>query len=98
VAEKITIVLPVDSAPPPDRPLAPGVESLRATRLGFVDNGLWQSMAAIIDGFSARARDAGASITGSVPFDHLAPDFAEQRAALDPFAQSVDEVVVGLGN
>jgi hypothetical protein len=93
-----TIILPVDAEPPSNRPLAPGIESLRATRVGFVDNGLWQSMAAVIDGFSARARAEGATIAGIVPFDHLAPDFAEQRAALVPFAQTVDEVVVGLGN
>jgi hypothetical protein len=98
VAEKRTIILPVDTAPPPDRPLAAGIESLRATRLGFVDNGLWQSMAAIIDGFSERALSNGATIAGIVPFDHLAPDFADQRGALVPFAQTVDEVVVGLGN
>jgi hypothetical protein len=98
VAEKRTIILPVDAAPPPDRPLAAGIESLAATRLGFVDNGLWQSMAAIIDGFSARAGAAGAAVVGIVPFDHLAPDFADQRAAIGPFAHTVDEVVLGLGN
>jgi hypothetical protein len=96
--ETRTIILPVDDAPPPDRPLACGIESLHSARVGFVDNGLWHSMTAVIDGFSARARAAGSTIAGIRPFDHLAPDFAAQRAALGPFAEAVDVVVLGLGN
>jgi hypothetical protein len=98
VAEKITLVLPVDAEPPPDRPLAAGFESLRDRALGFVDNGLWLSMVAVIDAFSARALGAGARVAGVRPFDHLAPDFAHQRAALAPFAETLDGAVVGLGN
>ena len=98
VADKITILLPVDAESPPDRPLAAGLETLRGASLGFVDNGLWQSMQAVIGAMSARASAAGATVGAVMPFDHLARDFAGQRAALVPFSDQVEVVVVGLGN
>jgi hypothetical protein len=98
VPEKIMILLPVDAEAPPERPLAAGLESWRGASLGFVDNGLWQSMTSVIDAVSVYATAEGAAIAGITPFDHLAADFPRQRAALDPFAGTVDAVVVGLGN
>ena len=98
VADKITILLPVDAESPPDRPLAPGLETLRGASLGFVDNGLWQSMQAVITAVSDRATARGATIGAVMPFDHLARDFADQRTALEPFSDDVDVVVLGLGN
>lgn len=98
VTDKITILLPVDADSPPDRPLAAGLESLRGAALGFVDNGLWHSMQSVIAAVSERARAAGAAIGAVMPFDHLARDFADQRAALVPFADEVAVAVVGLGN
>jgi hypothetical protein len=98
VPEKITIVLPVDAEAPPERPLAAGLASWRGAALGFVDNGLWRSMTGVIDALTAYATGEGASIAGIRPFDHLAADFPRQRAALEPFADTVDAVVVGLGN
>ena len=98
VLEKITILLPVDAEAPPERPLAAGLESFRGASIGFVDNGLWRSMAAVVDGLAVHAGAGGASIAGITPFDHLAADFPGQRNALHPFAQTVDAVVVGLGN
>ncbi|MEO8692192.1 MAG: hypothetical protein ABI658_01670 [Acidimicrobiales bacterium] len=96
--EKLTILLPVDAEAPPERPLAAGVASLRGASIGFVDNGLWRSMKAIIDALSTHAVAEGASLAGVTPFDHLCADFPGQRSALHPFAQTVDVVVVGLGN
>ncbi|TML16876.1 MAG: hypothetical protein E6G39_04970 [Actinobacteria bacterium] len=98
VTEKITILLPVDAEAPPERPLAAGLESLRGASIGFVDNGLWRSMTAVVDGLALHAGAGGASIAGVKPFDHLAADFPLQRAALVPFADTVDAVIVGLGN
>ena len=98
VPEKITILLPIDAEAPPERPLAAGIASLRGASIGFVDNGLWQSMTTIIDALSTHSVAKGASVAGITPFDHLAAEFPEQRNALHPFAQSVDVVVVGLGN
>ena len=98
VPEKITILLPVDDEPPAERPLAAGLPSLRGASLGFVDNGLWRSMATIVDAVTAHVAAAGASLAGSTPFDHLCPEFPRQRAAIAPFADTVDAVVVGLGN
>ena len=98
VADKITILLPVDAESPPDRPLAAGLETLRGAALGFVDNGLWQSMQAVIAAVSDRATAQGATLGAVMPFDHLARDFADQRAALVPFSDEVEVVVLGLGN
>jgi hypothetical protein len=98
VTEKITIVLPVDAEAPPERPLADGVASFRGASFGFVDNGLWRSMATVVDALTAHAGANGATFAGITPFDHLSADFPEQRRALQPFAQTVDLVVVGLGN
>ena len=98
MTEKITILLPVDVEAPPERPLAAGVESFRGASIGFVDNGLWRSMATVVDSLATHAGREGASIAGVKPFDHLSADFAGQRSALVPFAQTVDLVVVGLGN
>ena len=98
VPEKITILLPVDAEAPPERLLAAGLESFRGASIGFVDNGLWRSMAVVVDGLSAHAGAGGAAIAGITPFDHLAADFPRQRAALVPFAETVDAVIVGLGN
>ena len=96
--EKITILLPVDAEAPPERPLAAGLGSLRGASIGFVDNGLWQSMVSVVDTLTEHARAEGATMAGVTPFDHLAADFPGQRRALVPFAQTVDVVVVGLGN
>ncbi|MEO5838571.1 MAG: hypothetical protein ABIQ73_19325 [Acidimicrobiales bacterium] len=98
VVEKLTILLPVDAEAPPERPLAAGVASLRGASFGFVDNGLWRSMTTMIDALSTHALSEGSSIAGVTPFDHLSADFPGQRRALLPFAQTVDVVVVGLGN
>jgi hypothetical protein len=98
VPEKITIVLPVDAEAPPERPLAAGLESFRGASIGFVDNGLWRSMTVTIEGISAHAGAGGAKVAGVTPFDHLAADFPRQRAALAPFAETVDAVITGLGN
>jgi hypothetical protein len=94
VPEKITIVLPVDAQAPPERPLAAGVASLRGASIGFVDNGLWRSMSTVVDALTEHAGAEGASMAGVTPFDHLSADFAGQRSALLPFAQTVDVVVV----
>ena len=98
VADKITILLPVDAESPPDRPLAAGLETLRGASVGFVDNGLWQSMRAVITAVSARVRAAGATVGAVMPFDHLARDFPDQRVALAPFSDQVEVAVIGLGN
>ena len=98
VVEKITILLPVDAEAPPERPLAAGIASFRGASIGFVDNGLWRSMTTIVDALATHAVAQGASLAGITPFDHLAADFPGQRSALQPFAQTVDVVVVGLGN
>jgi hypothetical protein len=98
VPEKITILLPVDAEAPPERPLAAGLESVRGASIGFVDNGLWRSMTTVVDGLSAHVGAGGAAIGGITPFDHLAADFPQQRAGLVPFAETVDAVIVGLGN
>jgi hypothetical protein len=94
----MSILLPVDAEAPPERPLAAGVQSLRGASIGFVDNGLWRSMTTVVDTLVSHAAAEGASVSGVAPFDHLCADFAEQRSALVPFAQTVDVVVVGLGN
>jgi hypothetical protein len=98
VPEKITILLPVDAEAPPERPLATGVGTLRGASIGFVDNGLWRSMVSVVDTLAAYARGEGATMAGVTPFDHLCAEFPDQRRALLPFAQTVDVVVVGLGN
>ena len=98
VVEKITIMLPVDAEAPSERPLAAGVHSFRGASIGFVDNGLWRSMTTIVDALGTHAVAEGASIAGVTPFDHLAADFPGQRRELHTFAQTVDVVVVGLGN
>jgi hypothetical protein len=98
VREKITILLPVDAEAPPERPLAAGIASFGGASMGFVDNGLWRSMTTMVDAIATHAVAQGASIAGVTPFDHLCADFPGQRRALHPFAQTVDVVVIGLGN
>src|SRR3982751_447988 len=98
VVEKITIILPVDADAPPERPLAAGLSTFHGASIGFVDNGLWRSMATVVDAVSSRAVAEGGCVAGIIPFDHLGAEFPEQRRALHPFAQTVDVVVVGLGN
>lgn len=100
MGQRITVVLPIEA---PDAAvsateLAPGIADLRGTALGVVDNGLWRSMAAIVAGLERAARAGGVVAIDRTPFDHLAPDFAEQQAGLWPFGQRVAGAVAGLGN
>jgi hypothetical protein len=85
----ITVVLPLDAATPPLLRLAARPATMAGRRLGVVDNGLWRSMDVVI------AELAPAAVHR---FDHLAPDFPAQQAALADFATDVDMVVSGLGN
>jgi hypothetical protein len=99
--ERITVVLPVD-APDPGAPEAAGLsvrpDGVTGRSLGVVDNGLWRSMAAIVDGVDRALRARGAVGLERTPFDHLAPDFADQQRALWPFGERVAGAVTGLGN
>jgi hypothetical protein len=96
---RVTLVLPLDdtSATVP-AVLAPRSASLEGLPLGIVDNGLWRSMRRFADVLRAHAAGAGATGVETVPFDHLAPDFADQQRALGPFGRRVRGVVTGLGN
>jgi hypothetical protein len=85
----ITVVLPLDAASAPPLRLAARPATMAGRRLGVVDNGLWRSMDLVI------AELAPAAVHR---FDHLAPDFPAQQAALADFASDVDMVVSGLGN
>jgi hypothetical protein len=98
MARMVTLVLPVDAEAPPARALAAGAGTLDGRRLGVVDNGLWRSMAVVVRGLEDQARRRGAEGVVTTAFDHLAPDFAEQQAALAPFAAGVAGAVAGLGN
>ena len=69
--------------------LAARPATMAGRRIGVVDNGLWRSMDLIV----AELAPAAVHV-----FDHLAPDFPAQQAALADFATDVDMVVSGLGN
>ena len=100
MGQRITVVLPIEAPDPAisAAELAPGIAALQGVTLGVVDNGLWRSMAAIVAGVERAARANGAHAIERTPFDHLAPDFAEQQAGLWPFGQRVAGAVAGLGN
>jgi hypothetical protein len=85
----VTIVLPLDATATPSLQFAARPATMAGRRLGVVDNGLWRSMDVIIDALAPAAVHR---------FDHLAPDFPAQQAALADFATDVDLVVSGLGN
>jgi hypothetical protein len=96
---RVTLVLPLDdtSAVAPAA-LAGRPASLAGLPLGIVDNGLWRAMRRFADVLAGAAGAAGATGIETVPFDHLAPDFADQQRALGPFGRRVRGVVTGLGN
>jgi hypothetical protein len=98
MSRRISLVLPVDAESPRTTPLAPGVASFRGGRFGVVDNGLWQSMDALVAAFADAVGGLGATGVESTPFDHLAADFADQQAALHPMAPRLAGAVAGLGN
>ncbi len=85
----VTILLPVDAVAAPPLRLAARPATMAGRRIGVVDNGLWRSMDVVIDELAPAAVHR---------FDHLAPDFPAQQAALAEFATDVDMVVSGLGN
>lgn len=96
---RITLVLPVDDAAAVVAPsLAPGLRSLAGAPLGIVDNGLWRAMRIFGEVWRDVTGAAGATGVETVPFDHLAVDFADQQRALGPFGRRVRGVVTGLGN
>ena len=98
---RVTLVLPlddIDSSPGPTTTLAPGLGSLGGASLGIVDNGLWRAMRIFGEVWRDVVHDGGAAGVETVPFDHLAIDFADQQRALRPFAQRVRGAVTGLGN
>lgn len=97
---RVTLVLPVDDLDPSITAPSPaaGLRSLAGAPLGIVDNGLWRSMRIFGDVWRERAAAAGATGVETVPFDHLAADFADQQQALGPFGRRVRGVVTGLGN
>jgi hypothetical protein len=86
----IRIGLPVDAVAAPPLRLAARPATMAGRRLGVVDNGLWRSMDVVIDALACAGRVHR--------YDHLAPDFPAQQAALADFATDVDLVVSGLGN
>lgn len=98
MSSRLTLVLPVDAAAPATRRLAAGIDGFGGRRFGIVDNGLWRSMDIIRESFERTVCADGAAGVLSTPFDHLAIDFAEQQAALGPFADKIDAAVTGLGN
>jgi hypothetical protein len=85
----ITVVLPVDGRPSAALRLAARPATMAGRRLGVVDNGLWRSMGVLTAALEPVAVHR---------YDHLAPDFPAQQAALADFATDVDLVVSGLGN
>jgi hypothetical protein len=97
VTERVTVLLPVDDAEAAARSLAPGLGPLDGRVFGVVDNGLWASMRPVREALARWAGAEGGAVE-VVPFDHLAPDFAEQQRALWPFAGRVAAAVTGLGN
>jgi hypothetical protein len=98
MARRITVLLPVDADAPAARALAPGVAAFAGGCFGVVDNGLWQSMTAVVESFRAAVVNLGAAGIQATPFDHLAPDFTEQQAALHPLAARLTGAIAGLGN
>jgi hypothetical protein len=95
-SRRVVVVLPEDAGAPPRHPLAAGAV-LAGARVGVVDNGLWRSMPVIVDVLDGLVRAEGATGLRTTPFDHLAADFDDQRAALAPFAGTVAGAVAGLG-
>jgi len=93
---RVVVVLPADAGAPAARPLAAGV-ALAGARLGVVDNGLWRSMPTIVATVGVLLREEGSPPLTATPFDHLAPEFDAQQAALGPFAGEVDGALAGLG-
>ena len=88
-------MLPVDDDERRARSLAPGLGSLARRPLGAVDNGLWRSTPQLL---ALVERASGAPFVARQPFDHLAPDFDDQQAALAPFAKRVAGAIAALGN
>jgi hypothetical protein len=91
----ITVVLPIDDDERRSRALAPGLGSVAGRRLGAVDNGLWHSTPLLLAHIE---REVGTPFVARQPFDHLAPDFDEQQAALGPFSKRIAGAITGLGN
>ena len=93
---RVVVVLPEDDGAPSAWPLAPGA-TLAGAGIGVVDNGLWRSMPVIVGVLDGLLRHDGVTELRTTPFDHLAADFDDQRAALAPFAGEVVGAVAGLG-
>ena len=91
-------MLPVDDDAPATASRSAALDDLVGARIGVVDNGLWRAMPVIVDTLAAALTERGADRLERLSFDHLAPDFADQLAALGPFGHRVDGVVTGLGN
>ncbi len=94
----ITLVLPVEAEHVERGAPAAGLASFAGVRLGVVDNGLWQAMRTFTEFWRDTAAEHGSTGVDVTPFDHLAPDFADQQRALGPFGRRVKGVVTGLGN
>jgi hypothetical protein len=101
MGERITVVLPVD-APDPGAAvasgLAPRLDTLDGRLVGVVDNGLWRSMATVVECIDRAVRQQGGRGLERTPFDHLAADFDSQQRGLWPFGERVAGAVAGLGN
>jgi hypothetical protein len=90
------VVLPEDAGAPAARARAGGAD-LAAGPLGAVDNGLWRSTPVVLATIADLLAAEGGGALRTTPFDHLAADFDDQRAALAPFAGEVVGAVAGLG-
>lgn len=97
---EIAILLPDGAVPVTDHPLAIRPRSLRGLRVGFLDNGLWQSMQVLTDELSkVLTLEHGVE---SVDVLRSGPahggDPAEHREHLRSWSQDVDAVISGLGH
>jgi hypothetical protein len=101
MGDRMTVVLPIEAPDPgaaPARGLAARPDDLTGRCVGVVDNGLWRSMASVIDRIEQAVRERGAHSMERTPFVHLAADFDDQQRALWPFGTRVAGAVTGLGN
>jgi hypothetical protein len=95
-ARRVVVVLPEDAGAPAARALAEGADLARGP-LGAIDNGLWRTTPVVLATIGELLAAEGGGPVRSTPFDHLAADFDDQRAALAPFAGEVVGAVAGLG-
>jgi hypothetical protein len=94
----ITILNPMAKAEEAVDGAGPALESLRGARIGVRTDWIWPIFEHVVDEWRQQLEAAGATVIVHQAQNHTGPDSEVSEAAFAEFVESVDLVVVGLGN